>query len=153
MRSIYMDPMTPGQRLRATYNFQPVDHLIRTEFYIWEEAIAKWKDQGLPDDWAQTNLFNYEPTGYFPTGVNLGWCEPPFLPYFEPKIIESTEDYEIIQDGAGRHRHSQGRAWFGTGKPHRRSGVRGHRIEGFPSDSRQPRYHYGMLSKRRCAGG
>ncbi|MHB1458068.1 MAG: uroporphyrinogen decarboxylase family protein [Armatimonadota bacterium] len=98
-----MDSMTPGQRLRATYNFQPVDHLIRTEFYIWEEAIAKWKGQGLPDDWVQTNLFNYEPTGYFTTGVNLGWCEPPFLPYFESKIIESTEDYEIIQDVAGRH--------------------------------------------------
>ena len=64
-----MDSMTAGQRLRATYNFQPVDHLIRTEFYIWEEAIAKWKDQGLPDDWAQTNLFNYESTGYFSTGV------------------------------------------------------------------------------------
>lgn len=98
-----MDPMTPGRRLRATYDFRPVDHLVRTEFYIWEEAIAKWEEQGLPDNWAQTNLFNYEPTGYFTTGVNLGWCEPPFLPYFESKIIEATEEYEIIQDCAGRH--------------------------------------------------
>lgn len=97
-----MEPMSPGERLRATYDLRPTDHLIRTEFSIWQEAIDKWKDEGLPEDWAQTNLFNYEPTGYFATGVDLGWCEPAFIPLFEQKVIEATDDYEIIQDHAGR---------------------------------------------------
>ncbi|MHB1000338.1 MAG: uroporphyrinogen decarboxylase family protein [Armatimonadota bacterium] len=97
-----MNSMTPGERIRATYDFKPLDHLIRTEFYIWEEALTRWKDEGLPDNWAEQNLFNYEPTGYVTTGVNLGWCEPAFMPLFESKVIESTDDYEIIQDVAGR---------------------------------------------------
>lgn len=94
--------MTPGQRLRATYEFQPIDRLYRTEFYIWEEAIARWKAEGLPDDWAERNFFDFDPAGRFDTGVNLGWCEPPFIPAFEDKVVEAHGDYEIIQDVAGR---------------------------------------------------
>lgn len=97
-----MDSMMPGERMRATYDFRPLDHLVRTEFSIWDEALEKWKDDGLPDDWRETNLFGYDPQGIFATGVNLGWCEPPFLPLFEPKTLEETADYEIIQDIAGR---------------------------------------------------
>jgi len=94
--------MRAGDRLRATYAFQPVDHLYRGEFYIWDEALERWKAEGLPEDWREQNLFNYDPLGQFNTGVNLGWCEPPFLPYFEHKVLEEHGDYEIVQDGAGR---------------------------------------------------
>ncbi len=94
--------MRAGDRVRATYAFAPVDHLVRAEFYIWDEALARWKTEGLPDDWQETNLFNYDPNGQFNTGVNLGWCEPAFLPYFEYKVLETHGDYEIVQDGAGR---------------------------------------------------
>jgi len=94
--------MLPGARIRATYEFRPVDHLHRTEFYIWEEAIERWKGEGLPDDWREQNIFQYDPPGVFGTDVNLGWCEPPFIPGFEEKIIESCGDHDIIQDIAGR---------------------------------------------------
>ncbi|HEY3281246.1 MAG TPA: hypothetical protein VGN26_03155, partial [Armatimonadota bacterium] len=91
-----------GERLKSTYSFEPVDHLHRTEFYIWEEALTRWKGEGLPEDWRETNLFRYDPPGMFGTGVDLGWCEPPFLPAFEEKVIEVQGDHEIIQDFAGR---------------------------------------------------
>lgn len=94
--------MRPGDRMRATYALQPVDHLHRAEFYIWEEAIERWKGEGLPEDWAARNLFNFDPSGIVSTNVNLGWCEPPFLPAFEDKVLESHSDYDIIQDIAGR---------------------------------------------------
>jgi uroporphyrinogen-III decarboxylase len=94
--------MTAGERMRATYEFRPVDHLYRTEFYIWEEAIARWKAEGLPQDWQERNLFNFDAPGRFDTGVNLGWCEPPFIPAYEDKVVEAHGDYEIIQDVAGR---------------------------------------------------
>jgi len=42
--------MNPCQRLRATYQFKRVDHLCRREFYIWPEAIERWKKEGLPAD-------------------------------------------------------------------------------------------------------
>ena len=95
--------MRAGDRMRATYDFQPVDHLHRQEFYIWNEAIERWMGEGLPEDWQESNLFNYDPQGMFSTGLDLGWCEPPFYPLFEEKTIESSGDYEIIQDIAGRH--------------------------------------------------
>jgi len=102
MHKTVTQEMNSGQRLRATHEFRPVDHLYRTEFYIWEEAIEKWKSQGLPEDWAERNLFNYDPPGIVETGLYLGWVEPPFLPEFEEKTVEVRDDHEIIQDRAGR---------------------------------------------------
>ena len=94
--------MTSAERFRATYEFKPVDHLYRTEFYIWNEAIERWKSEGLPDDWAERNLFQFDPPGQFNTGLGLGWCEPPFIPAFEDKVVEDHGDYQIVQDVAGR---------------------------------------------------
>jgi hypothetical protein len=94
--------MRPGDRMRAIYEFKPVDHLPRAEFYIWPEAVVRWKKEGLPEDWEQQNFFQYDPPGGFGTGVNLGWCEPPFLPGFEEKVIETIGEEEIIQGYCGR---------------------------------------------------
>lgn len=95
--------MNSGERLRATFELKPVDHLYRKEFYIWDEAIAKWKNEGLPDDYIEQNLFNYDDPGEITVGQDLGWCEPPFFPYFEEKLITSECNTEIIQDVAGRY--------------------------------------------------
>ena len=95
--------MTSGERVRATYEFRPLDHMYRTEFYISGEAIERWKTEGLPEDWQETNFFNYDTTSIIDTGVNLGWTEPAFLPCYEEKLIEDLGDVEIIQDVAGRH--------------------------------------------------
>ena len=97
------ETMTAGERMRATYEFRPVDRLYRAEFSIWPEAIERWKGEGLPDDWQETNLFMFDPQASFGTGLNLGWCEPPFIPAYEAKVLEVHGDHEIIQDAAGRH--------------------------------------------------
>lgn len=94
--------MSPGSRMRATYDFQPVDRLHRAEFSIWPEALERWKEEGLPDDWRERNLFMYDPQAIFSTGVNLGWTALPFLPAFEDKVLEVDGDHEIIQDVSGR---------------------------------------------------
>jgi hypothetical protein len=95
--------VTSGERIRATYEFRPVDHMYRTEFYIWPEAIERWKQEGMPEDWQERNLFEYDQPGMLGVGVNLGWTEPPFVPLFNEKVIESDGDIEIAQDSAGRH--------------------------------------------------
>lgn len=89
------------ERMRATYNLEPVDHLVRKEFYIWGEAIERWKTEGMPEDADQAELFGFEPGAGAWLGM-LGWCEPQFVPGIESKLIESTDDYEIVLDGAGR---------------------------------------------------
>ncbi len=94
--------MNSGERMRATYEFKPVDHMFRREFYIWAEAIERWRAEGLPDDYEETNLFNYDPPGMVDVGLDLGWCEPPFLPGYEDKVVSDEGETEIIQDVAGR---------------------------------------------------
>jgi uroporphyrinogen decarboxylase len=79
-----------------------VDHLIRREFYIWDEALARWKKEGLPADWKERNLFNFDVSGEAGVNLNLGWCEPPFVPAYEEKVIQDDGTTEIIQDWAGR---------------------------------------------------
>ncbi|MFH0796758.1 MAG: hypothetical protein V2A65_06845 [Candidatus Omnitrophota bacterium] len=34
---------TAVERIRKTYSLEKVDHLFRKEFYIWEEALNKWR--------------------------------------------------------------------------------------------------------------
>jgi len=94
--------MNAGERIRATYEFREVDHLVRREFYIWEEAIERWKKEGLPADYQEKNLFKFDPAAMVNAGANLGWCEPPFLPLYEEKVIKDEGRTEIIQDAAGR---------------------------------------------------
>jgi len=94
--------MGSGDRLRATYEFKPVDHLVRTEFYIWPEAIERWKTEGLPDDYQEQNLFNFDPPARVSVRLNMGWCEPPFCPAYDEKVVRSEGKTEIIQDSAGR---------------------------------------------------
>jgi len=94
--------MNSGERYRAAYAFRPVDRLFRKEFYIWEEAIQRWKGEGLPDDWDKRNIFNFDPPATTGNVLNLGWCEPPYFPCYEEKIIEVQGDHEIIRDFAGR---------------------------------------------------
>jgi len=93
--------MNSVQRLRATYHLEPVDRLFRREFYIWGEAIERWKTEGMPEDADAADLFGFDPVADI--GVNmLGWCEPALIPGIESKVLETGDDYEIVRDGAGR---------------------------------------------------
>ena len=33
--------MTSAERIRATYELEPVDHLFRREFYFWPQAVER----------------------------------------------------------------------------------------------------------------
>jgi hypothetical protein len=93
--------MGPVERMRATYAFEPVDHLIRTEFYIWGEALERWRHEGMPEGVGPAKLFGFDEAG----GVNigrLGWCEPAFVPAMTEEVLEVRGDYEIVRDNAGR---------------------------------------------------
>ena len=74
--------MRAGERMRATYDFQPVDHLYRGEFYLWDEALERWKTEGLPNDWREQNLFNYDPQGMWGTGSESGLVRAAVSPLF-----------------------------------------------------------------------
>ena len=94
--------MNAVERLRATYEFQPVDRMVRREFYIWTEAIDRWKTEGMDGDVPRAELFGFDKPAR--SAVNrLGWCEPAFVPAIEEAVLEETDDYQVIRDTAGRH--------------------------------------------------
>ncbi len=93
--------MNSIERLRATYSFETVDHLYRTDFYIWSEALERWKSEGMPQGAEANDLFGYDQQ--VKVSANLsGWCEPPFVPATEEIVLESGDDYDIVRDNAGR---------------------------------------------------
>ncbi len=96
--------MSPGARkLRDTYERRPGAPLFHREFYIWSEALERWKaEEGMPADVPQDRLFGYDPPGNHSLG-ELGWCETAFSPCFETRQIEDRGDTELVQDMAGRH--------------------------------------------------
>jgi hypothetical protein len=109
--------MNSSERLKATYNFEPVDRMYRREFYIWVEALERWKREGLPADKITVKDSAVLNPGEYPPGLEeyfyydkpgdhpiemLGWCEPPFVPAMEAKVIETNDKYDIVRDEAGR---------------------------------------------------
>lgn len=93
--------MNSAERLHATYQFAPVDHLIRTEFYIWGEALERWRQEGMPDGVEKAELFGFDDPGGLNIG-RLGWCEPAFVPAMAEQVLEVHGEYEIVRDNAGR---------------------------------------------------
>lgn len=96
--------MTYKERIIATYEGREVDHLPRREFYFWDAAIARWLEEGMPEDWEEMNIFGFDESDSLGTGLGLGWTDSPFLPPYEEKIVADEGDYEIIQDPSGRHK-------------------------------------------------
>lgn len=95
------EAMTPGARLlRDTYAITPNAPFIQREFGFY--CLEQWEQQGMPADVSRSELFGYSPRGGVGLG-GIGWCEAPFVPAFEEKILEDRGDTELVQDRYGRH--------------------------------------------------
>ena len=92
--------MNAIERYRATYEFRPVDHLFRQEFFVWPETWDRWIAEGADQkSFQQVALFDE------PARLDfwlLGWCEPPCVPAIEEKVLEEQGQYQIVRDRAGR---------------------------------------------------
>ena len=90
-------------KLRDIYERKPGAPLYHREFYIWEDALERWKvEEGMPSDVPMGQLFGYDPPGNHSLG-QIGWCEAEFCPCFETKLIQDRGETELVQDFAGRH--------------------------------------------------
>ena len=97
-----LSTMNAIERLRATYELEPVDRLVRREFYIWAEAIERWTGEGMPTDTPRAELFGFDEPAGSSVGM-LGWCEPAFAPEIQEQVLTETDEYQVIRDKAGRH--------------------------------------------------
>jgi uroporphyrinogen decarboxylase len=89
-----------ARKLRDAYAITPGAPLFRREFGFY--SLEAWASQGMPQHVPLAELFAYDEPGHLALG-QLGWCEAPFVPPFEVRILEDRGDYEVEQDIAGRH--------------------------------------------------
>ena len=93
--------MTSLELLTAAFQFKKTPRLPLMMLGAWPQTLVRWKREGLPDNWAETNFFGLD--GMSGTGVMLGTCFwSPFLPRFEKSVIENDGQYNVFWDPNGR---------------------------------------------------
>jgi hypothetical protein len=87
------------RRMWDAHSIVPGASFYQTEFGFY--SLDAWKEQGMPEDVPQAELFGYDAPAVHSLG-QLGWCEAGFSPDFEVKLIEARGEHEVEQDHAGR---------------------------------------------------
>ncbi len=88
-------------KLRLFYEMKKDSPVFQTEFGFY--SLDRWKSEGhISEKDDLDELFGFDSSGQFNLG-NLGWCEAPFHPLFEEKIIEDRGEHELVRDKWGRH--------------------------------------------------
>jgi len=88
-------------------HFEPVDHVPDEEFGYWDNTLALWHEQGLPEEIDSNEradvYFGFAPRGQVPVYQAL-------LPAFERTVLERRGDYLLIrdEDGATCEVHASG---------------------------------------------
>jgi uroporphyrinogen decarboxylase len=95
-----METLTHRERFRRVMDYRPVDRVPNWEAGVWGQTMDRWAAEGLPPytvnwDWFTGDAhFGMDPREFIPVDWGM-------MPPFEHKVLESTERYEIIQDGNG----------------------------------------------------
>lgn len=86
--------------LRDFYARKPDAPIVMREFGFF--TLERWQREGKCSDiGAVLRELGAVNDGCYALG-NMGWCEAAFDPAFETKVLEADDDYELIQDYAGR---------------------------------------------------
>ncbi len=93
--------MTTQERFNKVMHWQEPDRVPNMDFGYWEETIAKWHEQGLPEA-VKTNEDVEGYLGLEGTEI-IPWLpvKNGLFPRFEYKILEEKKDCRIIQSDEG----------------------------------------------------
>jgi len=93
--------MTNLERFIACMEYQKADQRPNHEVGVWTQTLVRWQKEGFKADsdfpwlWFEgVDEFGMEKQEFIP--VNYG-----FIPKFEHKILESTSEYNVVQDELG----------------------------------------------------
>ena len=90
--------MTPRERWQSIFHFKPVDRIYNMEFGWWKDTLERWHNEGLPSDIDSIvkgdRFFGFDGTIGVPVSLGLD-------PAFETRIIEQSDQYQVIQDSSG----------------------------------------------------
>lgn len=92
--------MTERERFLATAKFQPVDRAFLLQPWAWGSTIARWQNEGLPNNISFSSYFETDREACVPIAMQ-GRYGPHLHPPLERKIIKQTKEYCIIRDEEG----------------------------------------------------
>jgi uroporphyrinogen decarboxylase len=88
-------------KLRDFYAIKPGAPVIMDDFGWF--SLEAWIEKGyIKDEQDLKDMMGFDLPGFFNLG-NLGWCQAPFYPQYEEKILEDRGEHELVQDKWGRH--------------------------------------------------
>lgn len=92
--------MNGRERFLATAGFQPVDRTFLLPPWFWGATLERWHREGLPHDADLIEYFLTDRMGDAPVHMQ-GPYGPHLVPPLERKMIQETEDYQIVRDEEG----------------------------------------------------
>jgi len=98
---ILMPSMTQRERFLKYMTFQSVDRIPLMEMGLWPETLERWHQEGLSE--RVTDLRGLEKFLGLDVSFNLNWLsiDDNIHPAFPEKIIEETENAQIVSDRLG----------------------------------------------------
>jgi uroporphyrinogen decarboxylase len=94
--------MTHRERFLACCRGEPVDRIPDFEFGAWEQTIARWHAEGLPETyqgvWAAIDRYIHSDSL---GGPETPWVTVSLCPQFEARVLEVRGDHEVFQDNEG----------------------------------------------------
>ena len=89
--------MTDREKFLEVAHFKLTDVLCMPKYWqwFWEETLARWHKEGLPEDVHWSQYFGFERAEAVPVNVKP-------LPSFDRKVLEQTAEWRIVIDSSGR---------------------------------------------------
>lgn len=93
--------MNQRERYLRWMRFEPVDRVPVMEMGLWDDTFERWHGEGLPR-WV-TSLRHLEDYLGLDRSWNCNWLpiDEQIFPPFEPRVLEETEDEQVVSDAAG----------------------------------------------------
>jgi len=88
------------RKLIYTYEMKPGAPFYHREFGFF--CLNRWAKEGLPEKPDLNAIFGFDPPAEHWFLWEAGWCDPPYCPWFEQKVLEDRGEYELVQDVSGR---------------------------------------------------
>lgn len=97
-KSIKMHPS--AKKLRDFYDIKPGAPVIMDDFGWF--TLDRWIEKGyIKSEQDLKDMLEFDSPGFFSLH-NLGWCQAPFYPLYEEKLLEDRGEHELMQDKYGR---------------------------------------------------
>lgn len=93
--------MTERERFLRYMHFESVDRIPLMEMGVWPETLERWRHEGLPK-WV-TSIRHLEDYLRLDRSFNVNWLEinGEVYPPFEERVLEETEQEQVISDATG----------------------------------------------------